>query len=86
MLKLFYKWLLGNDDVYPEIIRWLKPKYEPYGKVITRSEIKETVERLFNNSARNFDQKSTIGSLDQPNIGEKSITKTGENSPATSKK
>lgn len=31
--------------------RELKSVYEPYGKVILRSEIKETIERLFNNSA-----------------------------------
>lgn len=37
--------------------RELRKQYEQYGKVITRSEIIETLERLFNNSAQNFNQK-----------------------------
>lgn len=34
--------------------RELKEAYRPYGNVITRSEIKETLERLYNNSPQNF--------------------------------
>jgi len=26
ILKMFYKWLKGNDDVFPDEIRWLKPR------------------------------------------------------------
>jgi len=26
VLKMFYKWLLGNDEEFPEVIKWLKPK------------------------------------------------------------
>lgn len=26
ILKIFYKWLLGNDEDFPEVIKWLKPK------------------------------------------------------------
>ncbi len=26
VLKLFYKWLLGNDEEAPSVIKWLKPK------------------------------------------------------------
>ncbi|MFA4983679.1 MAG: tyrosine-type recombinase/integrase, partial [Candidatus Micrarchaeia archaeon] len=26
ILKTFYKWLEGNDEIFPEKIRWLKPK------------------------------------------------------------
>jgi ABC-type oligopeptide transport system ATPase subunit len=34
----------------------LRKKYEPFGKVITRTEIKETLERSFNYSARNVER------------------------------
>ncbi|MFH1520624.1 MAG: site-specific integrase [Candidatus Micrarchaeota archaeon] len=26
VLKLFYKWLLGNDEEFPAVIKWLKPR------------------------------------------------------------
>lgn len=26
VLKMFYKWLLGNDEDFPAVIKWLKPK------------------------------------------------------------
>ncbi|MBU0591017.1 tyrosine-type recombinase/integrase [Candidatus Micrarchaeota archaeon] len=26
VLKMFYKWLLGNDEEFPEVIKWMKPK------------------------------------------------------------
>jgi integrase/ribosomal protein L40E len=26
VLKMFYKWLQGNDEEYPKIVKWLKPK------------------------------------------------------------
>lgn len=26
VLKMFYKWLLGNDEEFPAVIKWLKPK------------------------------------------------------------
>jgi len=26
VLKMFYKWLLGKDDEFPKVIKWLKPK------------------------------------------------------------
>ncbi|QLJ53335.1 MAG: hypothetical protein Sv326_1160 [Candidatus Fermentimicrarchaeum limneticum] len=26
VLKMFYKWLLGKDEEFPEVITWLKPK------------------------------------------------------------
>jgi len=26
VLKMFYKWLLGNDEEFPKVIKWLKPK------------------------------------------------------------
>ena len=25
VLKMFYKWLLGNDEEFPSVIKWLKP-------------------------------------------------------------
>ena len=37
--------------------RELKEAYRPYGNVITRNDIKETVARVYNNSAINSDQK-----------------------------
>ena len=43
---------------YILVTKWeLKEKYKQYGNVITRSEIKETMAGLFNNSALNSDQK-----------------------------
>ena len=26
VLKTFYKWLLGEDEEFPKVIKWLKPK------------------------------------------------------------
>jgi len=30
MLKRFYKWLLGNDEEYPDIIKWIKCKIKKH--------------------------------------------------------
>jgi len=55
-VKRFYKWLKGNDEYYPDVVKWLKPRIrktdmKPLGEgdLITESDVKKMIE-VANNS------------------------------------
>jgi len=49
ILKKFYKWLKGNDDVYPDEVRWIKPSIRGGKRIlpeelVTEDEVKRLAE------------------------------------------
>lgn len=62
-LKRFYKWLLGNDEEYPEIVKWIKTtfKYKDFllpEQLINEEEIKKLID-----SCNNIRDKAFISLL-----------------------
>ncbi len=49
ILKKFYKWLKGNDEVYPDEVRWIKPRIKNGNRMlpdnlVTEEEVKRMAE------------------------------------------
>jgi len=60
-LKRFYKWLKGNDEYYPDLVKWLKPRIKktdmkPLGEgdLITEDDVKKMIEVADNSRDKAF--------------------------------
>lgn len=58
-LKRFYKWLLGGDEEYPNVVKWVKTTFKQKDKILpncllTEDEIKKLVEAADNPRDRAF--------------------------------
>lgn len=63
MLKRFYKWLLGNDEIYPQCVKWIKVSKIADTKVdlsdiLSREEIRKLIE-----TARSIRDKAIVAMM-----------------------
>lgn len=89
LLKRFYKWLLGNDEEYPEQIKWIKSsikkneqKLLSEGELITQGDVDKLIEA--SNSSRDkalvsllYESGCRIGEIGSMKIGNVSFDKYG---------
>jgi len=59
IVRGFYKWLLGDGEEYPELVRWIKPKLKQHQRKLPENllqpeDIKLLIENAFNDRDRAF--------------------------------
>src|SRR3989339_1522256 len=60
VLKMFYRWLLGNDEDFPSLIKWLKPKIRNKKSKLPEELITEEEVLKLVNAADNLRDKAMV--------------------------